>query len=114
MTQLVTQLERELTVGRGKSTEQLTTPAHPLVETAKEDGSGTSPQQHSTPSDSEGAATGSMQLEKGKVKPVLDLSLHGLLRSLATRNNKLAAEVMKHTKVRTYVHVQLAADTLVD
>ena len=88
-----------MTVRRGRGTEQLTIPTHPVDETAKEDGSPTSPQQHSTLSDSEVAATGSMQLEKRRVKPVLDLSLQGLLSSLAARNNKLAAEVMKHTKV---------------
>ena len=88
-----------MTVGRGRGTEQLTTLTHPVDERAKEDASPTSPQEHSTPSDSEGTATGSMQLEKGRVKPVLDLSLQGLLSSLAARNNKLAAEVMKHTKV---------------
>ena len=88
-----------MTVGRGRGTEQLTMLTHPVDETAKEDDSPTSPQQHSTLSDSEGTVTGSMQLEKGRVKPVLDLSLQGLLSSLAAQNNKLAAEVMKHTKV---------------
>ena len=93
LTHQVTQLERELSAGREKGEEQLT--AEPVDETTKQD----AVQRRSTTRDGEGPVSDNLEQEKESTKLVLDFSLQSLLSSLSARNDRLAAEVMKHSKV---------------
>ena len=109
MSQQVTQLESELTAikGRVRGTQHLST--QPVGERAKQNESATAVQQHSSASGNEGPVSSSSQQENERRKRVLDLSMQGLLTSLAARNNKLAAEAMEHDKV----HVIAARTTII-
>ena len=107
LTQQVTQLEGELSAqrerGRGRGTEQSTTQSP--NETAKHDVSEAFIQQQPTTSAVE-PVSDSLQQQRDNAKTVLDFSLQSLLSSLSARNDKLAVEVMKHSKVWClYVHL---------